>query len=294
MEVKIPGRRELEIDGTRVCYHELGSPNGDPVVLLHGYITSSYSWRDVWPGLAKTCRVYIVDLPGYGDSEPLKKPWTVDTYADFLSRLFVALNLRKPIVVGAQMGGSIAAWFAAKYPEHVSGLVLLAAGAMGEHHTNMWLYKLVSLPVVGWLMVQLFPRSLFFKRLRNAYVNQDVTGDGKLDPYFRSFRKTGHIQNRIALDVRSSYGDMFQNFESKMRQVVAPALLIFGDQDPLVPLSTGHKFKQAIADSRLEVIENCGDFPQEEYPDVVTTHVLDFIGEISRAKAQRRKALSRF
>src|ERR1044071_2333112 len=130
MEVKIPGRRDVEIDGAKVCYYELGSPNGDPVVLLHGYITSSYSWRDVWPELAKTCRVYIVDLPGYGNSEPFKKPWTADSYADFLSKLFVALKLERPIVVGAQMGGSIAAWFAAKYPKHVGGLVLLAAGAM--------------------------------------------------------------------------------------------------------------------------------------------------------------------
>src|SRR5215213_5199214 len=106
MEPKIPGEREVQIDGAKVCYHELGSPDGEPVVLLHGYISSSYSWRDVWPGLASTCRVYLVDLPGYGKSEPLKGRWTADGYADFLNRFFLTLNLKRPIVVGAQMGGS--------------------------------------------------------------------------------------------------------------------------------------------------------------------------------------------
>src|SRR5688572_14599108 len=168
MEAKIPGEREVEIDGARVWYRDVGSPDGPPVVLLHGYMTSSYSWRDVWPGLAGTCRVYIVDLPGYGKSEPFTPPWTADSYADFLSRFFVALKLERPIVVGAQMGGSIAAWFAAKYPEHVGGLVLLAAGAMGERHTNMWLYKLVSTPIPGRAIVQLIPRRLFLKLLKNA------------------------------------------------------------------------------------------------------------------------------
>lgn len=277
MEVNIPGERKLEIDGARVYYHELGVPDGESLVLLHGYISSSYSWRDVWPQLAKTCRVYLVDLPGYGKSEPLKGPWTVDDYARFLSRLFVALKLERAIVVGAQMGGSIAAWFATKYPEHVKGLVLLAAGAMGERRTNMWLYKLVSLPVLGRAVVQLFPQKLFFKRLKDAYVNQSVIAGDALAPYFRSFKKTGHIQTRIALKVRESYGDNFQNFEPKLKQIDVPTLLIWGDLDPLVPLSTAYKFKRAIVNSSLAIIANCGDFPQEEYPEVVTTHLSSFI-----------------
>jgi pimeloyl-ACP methyl ester carboxylesterase len=277
MEVNIPRERELEIDGAKVCYHELGAPDGQPLVLLHGYISSSYSWRHVWPPLARTCRIYIVDLPGYGKSEPLKGPWTIDGYAKFLSRLFAALELENAIVVGAQMGGSIAAWFATKYPELVKGLVLLAAGAMGERRTNMWLYKLVSQPILGRAVVQLFPRKLFFKRLKDAYVNQNRTAGDSLAPYFRTFKKTGHIQTRIALKIRESFGDKFQNFEPHLKQIVAPTLLIWGDLDPLVPLSSGHKFKRAIVNSSLAVIRNCGDFPQEEYPEVVATHLLNFI-----------------
>ena len=277
MEVKIPGERELEIDGAKVCYHELGAPDGQPLVLLHGYISSSYSWRDVWPTLARTCRIYIVDLPGYGKSEPLKGPWTINDYARFLSRLFAALKLENAIVVGAQMGGSIAAWFATKYPEHIKGLVLLASGATGERRTNMWLYKLVSQPILGRAIVQLFPQKLFFKRLKDAYVNQNTTSGDSLAPYFRTFKKTGHIQTRIALKIRESFGDNFQNFEPHLKQIVAPTLLIWGDLDPLVPLSSAHKFKRAIANSSLAVIRNCGDFPQEEYPEVVTTHLLNFI-----------------
>lgn len=285
MEVNIPGQRELEIHGARVSYHELGAPDGQPLVLLHGYISSSYSWRDVWPALARTCRIYIVDLPGYGKSEPLKGPWTINDYARFLNRFFEVLNLESAIVVGAQMGGSIAAWFAAKYPEHIKGLVLLASGATGERRTNMWLYKLVSQPILGRAMVQLFPQKLFFKRLKAAYVNQNTTAGDSLAPYFRSFKKTGHIQTRIALQIRESFGENFQNFEPHLKQIVAPTLLIWGDLDPLVPLSSAHKFKRAIANSSLAVVRNCGDFPQEEYPEVVTTHLLNFIRTTENANS---------
>jgi pimeloyl-ACP methyl ester carboxylesterase len=62
-----------------------------------------------------------------------------------------------------------------------------------------------------------------------------------------------------------------------MRQISAPTLLIWGDLDPLVPLSTAQKFKQAIVNSTRVTIANCGDFPQEEYSEVVTKHLLNFI-----------------
>jgi len=155
---------------------------------------------------------------------------------------------------------------------------------MGERRTNMWLYKLVSQPILGRAMVQLFPQKLFFKRLKDAYVNQNISVD-TLAPYYRTFKKTGHIQTRIALKIRESFGENFQNFEPHLKQIVAPTLLIWGDLDPLVPLSSAHKFKRAIANSSLAVIRNCGDFPQEEYPEVVTTHLMNFIRTIESANS---------
>lgn len=277
MNESMPGSQKVEVEGLSVHYHVMGPEKGRPLVLLHGYISSAYSWRSVWRKLSGPFRLYIPDLPGYGASAAPQEAWTVDSYARFLDRFFAAAGLERASVVGAQMGGSIAAGFAARHPGRVDKLVLMAAGGMGEERTNMWLYKLVSSPVVGAAIVRSFPRRMFARRLRAGYVRKDVADDEVVNTYFDAFKKTGHIQTRLGLQVRESYGRDFKRFGQLVKQIVSPTLLIWGENDPLVPLSTGRKFEEAITGAKLVTIANCGDFPHEEYPDEVSSYILNFI-----------------
>src|SRR5438045_3864202 len=76
----IPGSREARFNGLTIHYHDVGPRDGMPLVLLHGFMTSSYSWRDVWRELARDHRLYIVDLPGYGKSDCPRGRHSVDSF----------------------------------------------------------------------------------------------------------------------------------------------------------------------------------------------------------------------
>ncbi len=141
----------------------------------------------------------------------------------------------------------------------------------------MWLYKLVASKIIGRIIVRLFPFKLFAQRWRAACVNKEVITDDVILTYFRNFKKNGHTQTRIGLEVRASYGSKFEKFEPAMKRIKAPTLLIWGENDPLVPLSTGHLFKKYIRESQFVAIPNCGDFPHEEYPNAVCYSILNFI-----------------
>lgn len=272
-----PGGQAIYIQGRYTYFYAIGPKDGFPIILLHGFLSSSYAWRGVWSALAKEHRVYLIDLPGYGKSQSSQSSYSVDSYSEFIKEFFQNIGIDKAIVVGTQMGGSIAAWFAAKYPDCVKSLVIMAAGAMGEKQTNMWLYRLVASKIIGRIAVRFFPFKLFAQRWRAACVNKEIITDDIILTYFRDFQKNGHTQTRIGLQVRASYGSKFEKFEAAMKRIEAPTLLIWGENDPLVPLSTGNRFKQSIRESQLVVIPNCGDFPHEEYPDVVSYSILNFI-----------------
>ncbi|MCV3216577.1 alpha/beta hydrolase [Plectonema radiosum NIES-515] len=274
---EIPSEQIVNVQKIRTYFRVVGPEEGQPVVLLHGFLSSSYTWRNVWGALAKNYRVYIPDLPGYGKSPSGHPPYSVDSYAQFLNEFLKTIGVQKATIVGAQMGGSIAAWFASQYPDMVKDLIIMAAGAMGETKTNMWLYKLIATPILGSLAARFFPLNLFSQRWRAAHVNKEVATDDVILYYFRNFQRTGYLQTRIGLQVRASYGSQFERFEGVMKYVEMPTLLIWGEDDPLVPLSTAYRFKNFIKNSQLVTISHCGDFPHEEYPDIVASHILEFI-----------------
>ncbi|GAB2830149.1 alpha/beta hydrolase [Actinocorallia aurea] len=272
--------RILRLPGTDVHIREEGPADGPPLVLLHGFLTSSHTWRDVVPPLAREHRVILVDLPGSGDSPaPRGRDWSADRCADLLADLLDALELPEAVLVGSQMGGSLAAWFAARRPERVSRLVVMAAGALGETAANLTLYRLLAAPVVGALLARVFPRGPFEERWRAAH------GPGhRHDPQTLAFhhahlRRRGHPMAVFGLGVRMSYGPGFDALAEPLRGLKTPTLLVFGEVDPLVPVETGRRFAALLPASRLLVLPGCGDFPQEERPAQVAEAVLRFLAE---------------
>lgn len=92
----------------------------------------------------------LVDLPACGGSPvPTRTGWTADSAADLLVELLDALELRDPVLVGSQMGGSLTAWTAARHPDRLAGIVVMAAGALGEGGGQPGLFRALGAPVLG-------------------------------------------------------------------------------------------------------------------------------------------------
>jgi pimeloyl-ACP methyl ester carboxylesterase len=271
--------RSVIVDGVKIRYYIAGPPDGVPIVLLHGFMTSSYSWRGIWESLATRHRVYVIDLPGYGESDWPAAPYSVGSMADAVSRIFQHLKICRAHVFGAQMGATIAAWFAGQYPRQVNTLVLIAPGGLGEGSSNMLLYRLLAQPVLGDVVARMIPRSVFIKRLRAHYANSAQATDTVVNTYWTSFKQRGAIQARIGYQVRQSFEVNPQEYQQVVKAVSAPTLLLFGEDDPIVPISTAERYRESIRGSRLVLLPACGDFPHEEYPETVTKYILAFLDD---------------
>jgi pimeloyl-ACP methyl ester carboxylesterase len=269
----------IDIDGTKTYYQKIGVDEYPAIIFLHGFLSSSYAWRKVADELMHKYCLYILDLPGYGSSVGNLTSYSVESYSIFLRAFCTKLKIEQFTLVGAQMGGSIAAWFTSQYTGQVKNLVVISAGALGENKTNMFLYKALASRTLGYLITRLFTFKLFAKRWRAAHVKIDVATDDVVNVYYKNFKKSGNLQAKIGLQVRSSYGRDFKLFEKPMRQIKTPTLLIWGENDPLVPLSTAYKFNHLISLSQLNIISNCGDFPHEEYPEVVAKDIDIFVSK---------------
>lgn len=276
----LEGGRLVTLPDADVHVYEEGPADGPPVVLLHGFLTSAFTWRNVYPALARDNRVLLVDLPGSGRSpDPRAASWSADRAVDLLRQLFDVLGLESPAVVGSQMGGSLAAWFAAHHPDRVGRLVLLAAGVLGEAETNLTFYRLLADPRIGPWLAGHFPRRAFERRWRAAHgpgYQQDADAVAR---YFEQFRSRGHAMAKVGLGIRLSYGESFDELARPISGLPVPTLLIFGEADTLVPPATGHRFHALMPNAKLILLPACGDFPQEENSLSVATEIVNFLAK---------------
>jgi pyruvate dehydrogenase E2 component (dihydrolipoamide acetyltransferase) len=123
--------RELEVAGRRLRYLELGAGDGVPVVLLHGFGADLNSWMFTQPALAEGRRTFALDLPGHGGSSKDVGAGDADTLVDAVGGALAGLGLQRVHLVGHSMGGAIACLVAARWPERVATLTLIAPAGLG-------------------------------------------------------------------------------------------------------------------------------------------------------------------
>jgi len=112
-----------EIDGVQIHYQEKG--NGIPLVLIHGFTSSTYSWKDVFLPLSKDFRVIAVDLKGFGFSGKPDGDYSRPAQAELVSHLLDYLKIEKAWLCGNSMGGEVSLNVALHNPARVAGLILI-------------------------------------------------------------------------------------------------------------------------------------------------------------------------
>lgn len=258
-------------------------PAGAPVLLfLHGYLTAARTWDAVCTRLEPRFRSIAIDLPGCGESPVPRRSaaWSLDVFTSICDQLLAVLGLDRVDLVGSQMGGSIAAWYAAHRPERVRRLAVMASGILGETAANLRLYRALASPWTGWLVKRILPQKQFLQRWSYAHGPDRGPNLVNFKYYFDQFRRTADAQTRIALGVRGSFGTSFSDAEPVLRGLAIPTLLIFGDADRIVPPSTGDRFHELLPMSELIKIPGCGDFPQEECPERVADELARFFARV--------------
>jgi pimeloyl-ACP methyl ester carboxylesterase len=264
------------IAGMRIHYQEAGDEKAPALVLIHGLISSTLVWSEVFLPLADSgFRVIAIDLPGYGYSDkPADGRYTIDSQAHAVVSLMDRLGIDSAAIVGVSYGGAIAATIALDYPERVKRLVLVGAVSSDEPKKKL-LLRILQIPIVGDIVTPLFlgSRWVLRRRMEEAYRRIGK----RLDEHMVSARhhvlETANMQRAMIRTVRRWNANRIQRQAPLIR---ASTLLVWGEADSHVPLSEGFRLRDAIPGARLIVIRNCGHLPPAESPDTFVKVVRDF------------------
>ena len=277
--------RFVEVDGVRIHYQEAGYKTAPPVILIHGFASSTFVWSNVFLNLAQAgFRVIAPDMPGFGYSgKPRYGEYTISAQARYIVRLLDRLGIGSATILGSSYGGAVAATCALDYEERVKNLILVGAVANNEP-LNFTLMRIFGSRIVGNVVTPLLvgSRRLLRLRMKRVYDKHGCVLDEKrVDARHLPLRTAG-AQRAIMQTVRGWDAD---RIERDARFIAQPTLLIWGENDIDVPLRNGERLNQEIIGSRLIVFKNCGHLPHEECPLGFTEVVKDFLGERQEALA---------
>ncbi len=261
------------IDGESVHYQEKGT--GTPIVLLHGFTSSTYSWKDVFDPLSKNFRVISVDLKGFGFSGKPDGDYTRPAQARLVEHLLDYLKIEKAWLCGNSMGGEIALDVALVNPQRVAGLILIDSSGVEVAGSGSLAPGYLLIPVVGRVLTALALTSdkLVREGLEKSYFDDTkITGE-RVTAYYRPLKTRG---GQLAALRARTQADQFP-IEQDLTKVNAPTLIIWGAEDALIPVEAGRKMKSLIKDSKLLIIERCGHLPQEEVPERIVGEMSQFV-----------------
>ena len=271
--------RFVEVKGRRVHYQEAGNPEAPAILLIHGFLSSTFVWSRVFLELAAAgFRVIAPDLIGYGYSDkPKNFDYSIESQATVVAGLLGRLGCERSILIGSSYGAAVAAIVALNHPEVVDKLVLV--GAVSNNDTRRYLImRMVRTPLVGDVVSPLLAgsRRLLRARMKRIYDrHRQMLDEFRVDARFLSLRAAG-THRAIIRTVRHWDADRIRREAHLIEQ---PTLLVWGDSDPDVPLRDGEKLQQLISNSRLIVFRDCGHHPQEEYPEAFIEVVLKFVAD---------------
>jgi pimeloyl-ACP methyl ester carboxylesterase len=227
----------------RVHVIDRGAKHNPPLLLVHGWGVTSEALIECIDCLAEHHRVIAPDLPGFGRSPPLSPPLTYAAYADVLARLLTDLDIERADVAGFSMGGGVALTFAARYPERLRKLVLIAPSGCLDAQRS---FPRQAADYVWESMLELAHRREWLGKRRVA----------------KSF--FGHLLRRPATMLVTMRMVGSQSVVEHAAEVKAPTLLLWGERDHTIPLRLASQFLERLADGTLHTV-------QGSYHDVVST-----------------------
>jgi pimeloyl-ACP methyl ester carboxylesterase len=282
-------QRWVRVENRWVNVVELGS--GPPLLLIHG-LSCWQSWLENICFFARDHRVIAMDLPGFGASQPPAEPISISGYARMLDALCDELGVACAAVVGNSMGGFIGAELAIRFPARVSRLCLAPAIGLNMEHVRIERRRTIGNRVenllffgLAWLSVRSdlpVRRAGLRQKLLSLVVAHPERLPGAL--VLQVIRATGRATGfTAALDAITQYP-----IRDRLGEIVCPTLIIWGEDDRLVPVSDATELEWLIPNSRKLVYGETGHLPMLERPTRFNADVHAFLSEAVVHRRRRR------
>jgi len=255
--------------------HVEQSGQGEPVVLLHGFGASTYSWRKVIPALGASHRVIAIDLNGFGYTERPKDlaSYTREGQIAMILGVMDALGIDRAHIVGHSYGGGLSLLLATIHPERFRTLVLVDSSA--PTYPDDRRSRLASVrPFANLFLRAVALRPAMVRRsLRASVYDGSLVTPGLVQAYLDSVSIEGAEDAFYGLTVPR----VVPGPRVRLDQIRVPTLAIWGAEDRLIPLASSRRSVAHIPGSEFVVIEHCGHLPMEEKPEELLAALLPFL-----------------
>lgn len=267
----------MEVDGCRVRYLVAG--RGKPLLLIHGLLGYSFSWRFNFEALGGMRSVYAIDLPGAGFSEsPSGLACGMQESAERVWRFLDRLGIIGADVLGTSHGGALAMYMAAMAPERVENLILVAPANPWSRRGRHLIWGFGN-HIGAAVMEAVRPAALEYGQslfLRRVYGDVRRVPPGTAEGYSAPLQDPRVLQYALKV-VRCWRADMQQLKSLTERCADLRVLLVWGTADRAVDPRSAYELKARFPKSELEVLEGVGHLPYEEVPDEFNRVVLKFL-----------------
>src|ERR1700761_700662 len=293
-------RRSIQAGGRRLSYLEKGRRvAGEPsLVLIHGLMGTAATFLPLMAEIAEDRHVIALDLPGAGGSERdsareknSKSGASLAAVTGSVLKALDALKLERPVLVGHSHGGSVAMYLAAFHPDRPSGLVLISPAHPYFRHADQLIgFYLSPLGRVFAHTLPWYPQWVQMAGLRRMAGPKSWDSPERLVPYRENLRTRGTIPHLLKL-LRTWHTDMAELRSLLECPFRTPTMLIWGDHDRAVPVSTAESLQRRLLESDLRVFEGVGHRPAEERPKLTAAVIEEWLAE---TVAVRQEKLRRF
>jgi len=244
---------------------------GTPILLLHGFDSSLLEFRRLIPLLSSEYQTIAVDLLGFGFTERL--PGLAYGALGIKTHLyyFWKTKIQQPVIlVGTSMGGAAALDFTLSYPEAVSNLVLIdSAGLTASPMVSKFMFPPLDKVAANFLSNPRVRENIS----RTAYFDKTLVTEDSLTCATLHLQKPGWSQALIGFTKSGGYG----NFAGQLPKIPQPTLILWGENDKILGTKDAKRFREALKNSQLFWIPQCGHVPHLEKPERVAELIKSFV-----------------
>lgn len=276
--------RTLELPGLRMNVGEAGS--GEPALLLHGFPQSSREWTRVIPHLAGSARVIVPDLRGAGLTDAPAGRYDLTALRGDLVAMLDELELERAALVAHDWSALVAFSLALEHPERVSRLVVLSTPppylrmhpSMVGSMPYLWFQYALAMPGLGGRLLaggrQRLPRWILRTFTARGIPDDDVAA------YLATLRAPDRARAGSALYRHLIVPEFLRIIAGRYRGriLTTPTLILFGDEDRVIPKAALHGFEQDAPGLRIEFVPGGAHFLVDDAPDEVAARVRGFLG----------------
>ncbi|WP_066961696.1 alpha/beta fold hydrolase [Microbulbifer sp. Q7] len=270
----------LDYRGHKIFYRDEGQ--GPALLLIHGFPTSSWDWKKIWPALTEHYRCITLDMLGFGYSSKPRQEYLIFEQADIFEHLLDTLGVESAHLIAHDYGDTVAQELLSRQLDgklsfSMRSLHLLNGGLFPETHRALLIQKLMLSPCGG-LLARFFNRKKLEKNFRKIFGPDTPPSQQEIDDFWRLItHNRGKLVMHRLMDYMNQRRQYRERWVSALQQPSIPIRLTVGLSDPISGAHMVERYRELIPNPDIVELEDIGHYPNVEAPERIVSSITEFL-----------------